>query len=68
MQVEADVLNSVVGKTMEQAAAILRPHGIQTIRARWVDGQPQIGTSDMRTNRLNVSLQGGIIDRVSGIG
>lgn len=45
-----------------------KPDGIRIIRVRKLDGKPQIGTSDYRTDRLNVEVENGKITKIRGVG
>ena len=60
-------LPEVIGATVEEAATILLPHGINAVRATIIDGRPQICTQDMRSDRLNVSLLAGEIKSLISI-
>lgn len=52
----------LVGKTFEDATAIAESYG-WSLRASTVDGQRKIVTQDFNRQRLNVSIQDGIVLR-----
>lgn len=68
MDIQLDQLPSVKGKTLEEAQAILLPHGVTAVRPLMVDGKLMMGTMDWRPDRLNVSIQDGLITHVDKLG
>ena len=68
MDISLDSLPSVKGKTLEEARQILEPHGITAVRPLMVDGKLMMGTMDWRPDRLNVSIQDGLITHMDKLG
>lgn len=66
--IDIDNLPSVIGLTVDEAREILASHGIGSVRVMTRDGQPCMGTDDIRGDRLNVSTNNGIITSVGNIG
>lgn len=57
----------LVGLTVPEAEALAERHGC-TVRIRELDGEPQLGTDDYRTDRVNVAVTAGRIERILGVG
>jgi hypothetical protein len=60
--------SDLLGLTVPQAEKRVKNRGIESIRPQFVDGEPQIGTADYDTSRLNVSVEGGKITAITGVG
>ena len=58
---------SIKGKQLEEAKSIALNHGY-TIRATFIDGQPQAATMDYSEHRLNVAVQNGVVTQFCGVG
>jgi hypothetical protein len=56
--------SEIIGMTLEEAKTYLEPHGLR-VRAKSIDGNPMMGTMDMQPNRINVSVDNGVITGVS---
>lgn len=56
-----------VGKTEKQAANMAEKEGM-VIRVTNRDGESLMGTCDYRTDRINVSVEDGVITGISGLG
>jgi len=57
----------VVGKTEDEAKAYLEGQGF-SMRATMIDGEAMMVTCDHCLDRVNVSLDGGIVSAVLGVG
>jgi UPF0288 family protein (methanogenesis marker protein 3) len=68
MGIVVEDLPNVVGMTIPDAEIVLKPFGVERIRAKTRDGKPMMVTQDMQSNRLNVSTINDLIASVGGIG
>lgn len=55
------------GLTVAEAEALAGRHGC-TVRIGELDGEPQVGTADYRTDRVNVAVTAGRVERILGVG
>lgn len=65
LDLDSSLAGRLIGKTMEEAEKEITP---LLIRARTIDGKPQMVTADHKKNRVNVSLKNGKIVDVVGMG
>ena len=56
--------NGIIGKTVEEATAFVRR--VVKIRVIEQDGVKNMLTGDMRTNRMNVVVENGLITSIDG--
>jgi hypothetical protein len=59
--------DALVGLTLAEAEALAARHDC-IVRVGELDGEPQVGTSDYRTDRVNVAVTGGRVERILGVG
>lgn len=59
--------SDIIGLTIDEALPKVADRGINAIRPTVVDGEIMFGTTDMRTDRLNVSLTDGVISSIGRI-
>lgn len=59
--------NVTVGKPVAEAVEFFKERGY-TLRMTKVDGQPAICTRDYRIDRINVSVENGIVTELTGRG
>jgi hypothetical protein len=57
----------VVGQTTATASINLDDIGY-TLRESVIDGKPQVGTMELRSNRVNVETSNGLVVKIIGIG
>lgn len=57
----------IIGKTVAEANTACESNGY-TMRIMEKDGQPLMGTCDLRSNRVNVAVLNGNVIRLQGIG
>ena len=69
MRIE-DIAALIMGRNVKLAKAILtgKRSGIKIVHVVTRDGQPMIGTKDLRQDRINVDTEKGLIVRVRSIG
>jgi hypothetical protein len=57
----------LIGLTLAEAEALAARHDC-IVRVGELDGEPQVGTADYRTDRVNVAVTGGRVERILGVG
>ena len=62
-----EVGKSIVGLPIEQATTVAETAGF-TVRVSTLDGATQAVTADLRTDRLNVSVENGVVTGIDSIG
>jgi len=62
-----EVGKSIVGLTIDEATTTAEAAGF-TVRVTTLDGVIQVGTADLRTDRLNVSVENGVVMGIDSIG
>lgn len=60
----SEVAVAVVGLSESQAIALIQTNGF-TSRIASIDGVAQPGTTDMRINRINLTLENGVVTEAS---
>lgn len=65
---QVEVAHMILGKTLEEAAALAKPYGITSIRPTRVDGEYLALHENVDGGRLNVEVVGGVITDVSYVG
>ena len=58
--------NTLVGMTPDAARHLLRQQGLR-LRVKTLDGESQIGTCDLRSDRINVAVESNVITSVIGV-
>ena len=56
-------IERIIGMNIEEAKSFLKDHGF-SLRVMQRDGKHLVGTCDIRTNRLNVSVKD---DKITGL-
>ena len=64
---QALAADTLVGLTLDEATAAADANG-WTVRVSTLDGEPQILTMDLRTDRVNVSVADGVVIAVDSVG
>lgn len=64
---ELNPIPELKGLTYEAAKALAKEHGY-SVRARNVNGIPQVVTMDLRGDRINVAVQDDEVVQVYGVG
>lgn len=62
-----EIRQALVGQQFETVKADLGAKG-WSVRQQSIDGKAMFGTADVRQDRINVRVSGGVITEVTGIG